>query len=202
MRRHHGIWLVVLLAAALGAAAVGVHGSSAAQSRPSARASTLDATYSCRVSRLHYASLYASATLPPVKGKPQPGVLGLTTGTKSVTKNGTTTTVSQVSISAAKDSLRVDKSSCRRVKQQIPLKSKGIPGPPTTATPTFRGFINEQCPTAARVLVRLHLKLTDATPTHALLAIRNDNAKRHPIAFFNWSPRKVTAYTGTSCLSS
>lgn len=84
---------------------------------------------------------------------------------------------------------------------QIPLKPKGL-GLLVTLTPHHQGFDNEQCGTAARVLVRLRLTSTAGTPTHALLAVRNDNAKKRPIAFYNWSPDKVNVYTGKSCTSS
>ena len=202
MGYRRGIWILGLLAAALGAAAVGVHASSAAPTRAASPASTLDKTFSCRVRRQHFVNLSASATLPPVNGQRQPGGLYVTTVQKTHEQNGATVTLTQVSLSARKNSLRIDTAICRRVKHQIPLKPKGLPGGPlVTLTPHHQGFDNEQCGTAARVLVRLRLTTTAGTPTHALLAVRNDNAKKRPIAFYNWSPDKVR-YTGNSCTSS
>jgi hypothetical protein len=52
------------------------------------------------------------------------------------------------------------------------------------------------------VLVRLRLTTTNQIPSHALLAVRNDDAKRRPIAFYNWSPKKLSLYTANSCTSS
>ena len=202
MRHRRGIWILGLLAAALGAAAVGVHASSAAPTRAASPASTLDKTFSCRVRRQHFVNLSASATLPPVNGQRQPGGLYVTTVQKTHEQNGATVTLTQVSLSARKNSLRIDTAICRRVKHQIPLKPKGLAGPLVTLTPHHQGFDNEQCGTAARVLVRLRLTITAGTPTHALLAVRNDNAKKRPIAFYNWSPDKVNVYTGNSCTSS
>lgn len=202
MRRRHGIWVVGLLAAVLGVTAVGVHASSAAPTRATARIRTLDKTFSCRVRRQHYVDLYASVTLPPIGGQPQAGVLVLTTGVKTIRQNNAVETVSQIGIQAKKNSLRIDESSCVRVKQQIPLTRKGISGPPTTATPTLGGHDNEQCGTTARVLVRLHLTTTNRTPSHALLAIRDDDVTRQPIAFYNWSPRRFSVYTGNTCVGS
>ena len=66
MRGRRAIWIVGLLLAALGAAAVGVHASSAAPTGPITHASTFDKTFSCRVRRQHFVNLYAGATLPPV----------------------------------------------------------------------------------------------------------------------------------------
>ena len=188
-----------LLATAVGAAAIGAHASSAASSRATTAASTLDKTYSCRVSRQRSVSLYASVTLPPVDNQPQPGGLYVTTGVRTLTNNGTTTTVAQVSLQAAKNGLKIDTKSCRRAKHQIPLKPKGLPGPPSTATPTLFGHINAQCTTTARVLVRLRLTTTNHTPSRALLAIRDENARNRPIALFRWSPQKLSAYTAKTC---
>jgi hypothetical protein len=200
MHARRGIWIVGLLVAALGGAAVGVHASSAA---PATRASTTsDATYSCRVRSQHFINLDASVTLPPVDNRRQPGVLVLTTGVKTVTRDGTTTTVSQVGLRAVKKGVKIDKSSCSRVKRRIPLKRKGLSGPPITVTTTHQGYDNEQCGTKARVLVRLRLTTTNQIPSHALLAIRNDDARRRPVAFYNWSPRKFTVYIGNNCTSS
>jgi len=199
MRRRRGIWIVGLLAAALGATAVGVHATSAAPTRARNFASAFDKTYSCRVSRQRSVRLYASVTLPPVDNRPQPGGLFVTTGVRTVTQNGTTTTVSQVSLQATKNSLRIDTKSCRRMKHQIPLNPKGLPSPPTTVTPTVTGRVNAQCATTARVLVRLRFTQTNHTPSHAVLAIRNENAKSQPVAFFRWSPSKLSVYTAKSC---
>jgi hypothetical protein len=66
-------------------------------------------------------------------------------------------------------------------------------------TPTLSGHDSQQCGTTGRVLVRLRLTTTNHTPTHALLAIRNDNANHRPIAFYNWTPHKVNVYVGKTC---
>lgn len=199
MRRRHGIWIVGLLAAALGAA-VGVHASSAAPTRASANTSTFDKTFSCRVRRQQFVNLTGSANLPSTNGQRQPGGLYLTTVQKTREQNGALVTLTQVSLSARKNSLRIDMSTCRRVKQQIPLKPKGLPGPPITLTPHHQGFDNERCGATDRVLVRLQFKTTNGVPSHALFAVRNDSAKRRPIAFYKWSPDKVSVYTANNCV--
>jgi hypothetical protein len=201
VRPRHGICIVGVLAAALGAAAVSVHASSAASARATALTSTIDKTYSCPVRRQHFVEIFATVTYPPVNNQPQPGVLALTTVVKTINHNGTQETFSQLSLQARKNSLRIDESSCRRVKQQIPLTRKGLPGPPLVATSNRVGNDNLNCGTTARVLFRLRLKLTNGTPIHALLAIRNQKANSRPVAFYNWSARKVSAYLGKSCVS-
>jgi hypothetical protein len=201
MSRRRAIWFVGLLAAALGAAGVGVHASSAARTGAAGPATT-DATYSCRVRREHFIDISGSVTLPPANGRQQPGVLVLTTGVKTITRNGVTITPSQLGLRAVKNGLKIDKKACQRVKRTIPLKPKGLSGPPITVTPTHQGFDSERCGTKARVLVRLRLTTTNQIPSHALLAVRNDDAKRRPIAFYNWSPKKLSLYTANSCTGS
>ena len=200
MAIRRGLWIAGLLAASLGSAIAGVHVSSAASTRTVVGASTIDSTYSCAVRKQHYVDFNAGVSFTPANSKPAPGFLVLTTVTKTIKKNGTVENISQVSLQAVKNSLRIDKSTCRRVQQQISLKPKGLGGSPETATPTFNQYINARCTTAARVLVRLQLQTTNGTPTHALLAVRNENAKSRKVALYNWSPRKITAYLGNSCV--
>ena len=200
MHVRRGIWIAGLLVTALGAAAAGVHASSAAPALATGT-STTDATYSCRVRSQHFVNLSASVTLPPIDNRRQPGVLVLTTGVRTVTRDGTTTTVAQVGLRAVKKGVKIDKSSCSRVKRRIPLKRKGLSGPAITVTPTHQGFDSERCGTKARVLVRLRLTTTNQIPSHALFAVRNDDSRRRPVAFYNWSPRKFTLYIG-NCTSS
>jgi hypothetical protein len=199
MHRRHGISIFGLLATIV-AAGVAVQASFAASNRAASSASTIDATYSCSVSSQHNVVLYGGVTLPPANGQAQPGVFAVTTGTKSVTKNGTTTTKSQIGFSARKNSLKIDKSSCQRVNKKIALTRKGLSGPPTTATPHLYGHVNMSCGTAAKVLVRFRLTLEAGAPTQALVAMRNENAKNRPVAFYAWSPRKITAYTANNCV--
>lgn len=202
MHRRPGIWIVGLLAVVFGAAAVGVHASSAAPTRATIGRVTLDRTYSCRVRKQHFINVGASVTLPPVQNQPQPGLISVTTVQKTIKqKSGVTVSVAQLGFSTKKNSLKVDTSTCRRVKQRIPLRSKGLPGPPITVTPTLFGHDFEQCGTAARVLIRLQLKTTAGVPTQALLAIRNANTRHRPIVFYDWSTRKFNVYTANSCRS-
>jgi hypothetical protein len=124
----------------------------------------------------------------------------VTTVTKTRKVNNAVETLTQMSVSASQNSLRIDTKTCSRVKQQIPLKQKGLSGP-ITVTPSQFGHDNEQCGTAGRVLVRLRVVSTNHTPTKALLAIRNQNSSHRPVAFYNWTPHKVNVYIGGTCHS-
>jgi hypothetical protein len=197
MRGRRGLWVVGAAAAAIGAA-VGVHASSASPGGVGVGAGTTNATYSCLVGEQRSVNVYGSVTLPPQDGRKQPGLLVVTTGAKTSTKNGVTTTVSQVGVGAKKHGLKIDTSSCTRVKHQISLKPKGL-GSPTTATRNLFGHITADCSARSRVLVRLLLTTKAGVPAHALLAVRNTDAKRRPLAFYEWTPSKVTAYSAASC---
>src|SRR5262245_40276416 len=126
MRGRHYVWIVGLLMAAFGAAALGVHASSAAPIRTGTAASTLDKTFSCRVRKEHFINLSTTVTVPPVDNRPQPGGLFVTTVDKTRKVNNGVETLTQLSLSATKNSLRIDTSTCTHVKQQIPLKAKGV----------------------------------------------------------------------------
>ena len=195
--RRGSIWIVGVAAAAV-AAALGVHASSAAPGGAGVGAAASNATYSCVVGQQRSVNVYGAVTLPPQDGRKQPGFLVLTTGAKTSTKNGVTTTVSQVGVGAKKNGLKIDKSSCSRVKHQIPLKPKGL-GYPTTATRNLFGHISADCAARSHVLVRLLLKTKAGIPAHALLAVRNTDAKKRPLAFYDWTPGKVIAYSAASC---
>ena len=49
------------------------------------------------------------------------------------------------------------------------------------------------------MLVRFRISMTAGTPDRALVAVRKDNAKGRTLAFFEWSPNKVTDYLAGSC---
>jgi hypothetical protein len=200
MRRFHRGSIIALVAAAIAGvlAVAGAHPSSAARARTT---STFDKTYSCKVRKQHYFTLWAGTTLPAANGQPEaPGALVLTTVDKSVTKKGVTTSITQMSLQDQKNSLRIDKADCKPVSKSIALSPKGLPKPPESATPSYRGHVNVRChTTTGHVLVRLHLSLSSGTPTLAALAIRNADKKKKPVVFAHWSPKKVTAYLGGAC---
>ena len=62
------------------------------------------------------------------------------------------------------------------------------------------GSVNGRCSTARRVLVHLKITMENGKPEKALVALRNDNEKRKPIAFYRWSPSKIVGYLGNSCV--
>jgi hypothetical protein len=191
-RRWFGVAVVVVAVTLTVVANVGA--------APASSTRVVDRTYSCKVRPARYIDLETSVTLPPENGRPRPGQVRVTTVKKGIERNGMTFYVPQVFFEEKKESLDVDRATCRRSSRRVPLKSAGLPTPGETATPTHTGSVNGRCSTAKRVLVHLKLTLTNGKPEKALLAVHNDNEKSKPIVFYRWSPSKIVGYLGNSCV--
>jgi hypothetical protein len=171
-----------------------------AAAAPASSTRVVDRTYSCKVRPARYIDLESSVTLPPENGQPRPGQVRVTTVKRGIQRNGITFYVPQVFIEEKKDSFEVDRSACRPSSRRVPLKPTGLPTPGETATPSHTGSINGRCSTAKRVLVHLKITMENARPEKALVALRNDSEKSKPVAFYRWSPSKIVAYLGTTCV--
>jgi hypothetical protein len=171
-----------------------------AAAAPASSTRVVDRTYSCKVRPARYIDLESSVTLPPENGQPRPGQVRVTTVKRGIQRNGITFYVPQVFIEEKKDSFEVDRSACRPSSRRVPLKPTGLPTPGETATPSHTGSINGRCSTAKRVLVHLKITMENARPEKALVALRNDSEKSKPVAFYRWSPSKIVAYLGPTCV--
>lgn len=194
MQLRRGVGVAIVVAAVTVAAAANVGAA------PASSTQVVDRTYSCKVRPARYIDLETSVTLPPANGQPRPGQVRVTTVKKGIQRNGITFYVPQVFFEDKKASLDVDRAACRRSSRRVPLKTTGLPTPGETATPTHTGSVNGRCTTAKRVLVHLKLTMQNGKPEKALLAIRNDNEKSKPVAFYRWSPSKIVGYLGNSCV--
>jgi hypothetical protein len=181
-------------------AAVAVTVATSVGPAPASSTQVVDRTYSCKVRPARYIDLETSVTLPPENGQPRPGQVRVTTVKKGIERNGITFYVPQVFFEEKRNSLDVDRPTCLRSSRRAPLKTAGLPTPGETATPTYMGSVNGRCSTARRVLVHLKITMENGKPEKALVALRNDNEKRKPIAFYRWSPSKVVGYLGNSCV--
>ena len=105
----------------------------------------------------------------------------------------------QVVFKDVKNSLKVDQPVCRPSSRQVVLKPAGL-ALFQTVTTHFMGHLNGNCPTRVqRVLVHFRITMTAGTPQRALFAVRKGDAKGRPLAFFKWSPDKITGYLAKSC---
>jgi hypothetical protein len=184
--------VIVTAAAAVAVAATATARTSpASATRARASAQVVDKTYSCRVWRQHPFYFGTQVRLPATaSGGAQPGLASVTTAHNHAF---------QVVFKDVKNSLRVDTSICRPSSRRVPLKPAGL-SLYQTVTPHFVGHLNGNCPThVKRVLVHLRVTMTNGTPERALFAVRKGDAKGRPLAFFRWSPDKITGYLAKSC---
>jgi hypothetical protein len=183
--------IVIVAAAAAVAAAATAYTAVASTTEARAGAQVVDKTYSCSVWRKHPFYFGTQVRLPATaSGGAQPGLASVTTAHDHAF---------QVVFKDVKDSLRVDKSVCRSSSRRVPLKPSGL-ALYQTVTPHFAAHINGNCPTRVkRVLVHFRVTMTSGTPQRALFAVRKDDATGRPLAFFTWSPDKITGYLAKSC---
>jgi hypothetical protein len=156
-----------------------------------AGAQVVDKTYSCRVWRQHPFYFGTQVRLPATaSGGAQPGLASVTTANDHAF---------QVVFKDVKNSLKVDNSVCRPSSRRVALKPAGL-ALFQTVTTHFMGHLNGNCPTRVqRVLVHFRIAMTGGTPQRALFAVRKGDARGRPLAFFKWSPDKITGYLAKSC---
>jgi len=183
--------IVIVAAAAAVAATATAYTAHASATQAPAGAQVVDKTYSCRVWRQHPFYFGTQVRLPATaSGGAQPGLASVTTANDHAF---------QVVFKDVKNSLKVDKPVCRPSSRRVPLKPAGL-ALNQTVTTHFAGHLNGNCPTHVnRVLVHFRITMTAGTPQRALLAVRKGDAKGRPLAFFKWSPDKITGYLAKSC---
>lgn len=111
---------------------------------------------------------------------------------------GGTESVAQLSFGSASKGLRIDAALCKRSSARVPLHSSRL-GAGQTVTSNFQGFFSSRCPSARRVLVRIHLQKKNDLPVHAQIAVVSDNAKKSPIANIAWNPTRITYFLAGGC---
>ncbi len=182
---------ISIVAGAAAAAAAGAFAAPAGATRAHAGTQVVDRTYSCR-SAPHPDFIFGAQVRLPPGGQ-------VAAGPAMATVTTANDHAFQVVFKDVKNSLRVDKSVCRPSSRRVALKPAGL-ALDQTITRNAGGQMSGKCPThAKRVLVHFRVSLTAGTPKQALLAVRKDSAKGHQLAFFKWSPRKISDYLAESC---
>ena len=182
---------VAIVAAAVAAAATASAFAAPAGAARHAGAQVVDRTYSCR-NAPHRVFFYGAQVRLPPGGQVAagPAMASVTTAADHAF---------QVVFKDVKNSLRVDRSVCRPSSRPVALKPSGL-ARDQTVTPSYAGHSSGKCPThTKRLLVRFRIAMSRGTPARAVLAVRQDRAKGRPLAFLNWSPRKITDYVAESC---
>jgi hypothetical protein len=183
--------IAIVAATAAVAATATAYTSPASATRSRASAQVVDKTYSCRVWRQHPFYFGTQVRLPATaSGGAQPGLASVTTAHNHAF---------QVVFKDVKNSLKVDRSVCSPSTRRVALKPGGL-ALYQTVTPHFVGHLNGNCPTRVkRVLVHFRVTMTNGTPERALFAVRKDAKGGKPLAFFKWSPDKISGYLAKSC---
>ena len=186
-------WRRILIATAAVAAAVGAsaYAAPASVTMVHAGGQVVDRTYSCR-NAPHRVFFFGTQVRLPPGGQVAagPAMASVTTAANHAF---------QVVFKDVKNSLRVDRSVCRPSLRRVALKPSGL-ARDQTVTPSYAGHSSGKCPThTKRLLVRFRIAMSRGTPERAVLAVRQDRAKGRPLAFLNWSPRKITDYVAESC---
>ena len=189
----HPSWsrIVIVAAAAAVAATATAYTARASATQAPAGEQVVDKTYSCHVWRQHPFYFGTQVRLPATaSGGAQPGLASVTTANDHAF---------QVVFKDVKNSLKVDQPVCRPSSRQVVLKPAGL-ALFQTVTTHLVGHLNGNCPTRIkRVLVHFRITMTAGTPQRALFAVRKGDAKGRPLAFFKWSPDKITGYLAKSC---
>ena len=179
------IVVVACTATLLGAAPAALSGTGA-----------IDLTYSCAVKfgpHPHYVDISANAKTP--QGNAAYGFVF--TALKVRDKQF----IPQLHFDSAAKSLTIDASLCRRSTKAVPLPPSNSSLPSGgTITVNFGGVMNERCSSAGRVLVRARLQQGSHGATHVQLAVANDDARKRPLAYVNWTPTRVVYSTAASCV--
>jgi hypothetical protein len=190
MQPSWGRIAIVAGAAAVAATASALAPPAGATGAP-AGAQVVDKTYSCLAKPRRLFFVGAQVRLPP-GGQVQAGPAMATVTTADDHRF-------QVVFKDVKNSLKVDKSVCRPSSHRVALKPGGL-ALDQTVTRNFVGHITGKCPVRTkRVLVHFRVSLTGGSPSEALFAVRKDSTKGKPLAFFKWSPRKISDYLAESC---
>jgi hypothetical protein len=183
--------IVIAAGAVAAASAASAFAAPAGVTRTHAGARVVDKTYSCLAKPRRLFFFGTQVRLPPGGQVPaEPAMATVTTAADHAF---------QVVFKDMKNSLKVDKSVCRPSSHRLALKPAGLTLD-QTVTPQFGAHITGKCPVhTKRVLVHFRVSMTGGTPARALLAVRQDSAKGRPLAFFKWSPRKISGYLAKNC---
>jgi hypothetical protein len=199
--------LAAIVAAAVAISVVAAASVLAAQTlRSSATGKTavVDRTIACRVAPTH--AVYVSGSVDihvdannTNTARFYPGVASVTTWPRYATPNDTRSAIlGQLSINSAEKGITVDPLRCRTSRQSVPLRPAGLPSNGTD-TAHFLGGTYRVCAGAGRVFVHYRVTEVGGMPQKAQVAVRSDNRRTTPLAYIDWTPKRVTTFTPTTC---
>lgn len=197
--RVASISLAAVAASAVAAAAVLAGVAARAGAGPTV---VIDRTISCRVAPTHavYLSAWVTRQNPyePPPGQVAPGLVGVTTWPR-VNPSNRNDLVAQFAFNAAESDVHVDSMQCGRTRSTVRFGPARL-SPNGTDTRTFVGGIDQVCTGSPRVLIHYRIVETSGLPRTAQVGIRDDSARATPLAYVEWSPKRVTTFTNGNCV--
>lgn len=190
--------------AVVAVAAASVLAASSGGPSTSGKTTVVDRTISCQVAptRQVYVDAWVTRHVGAEQNNPArdlPALVGVATWPRYAKPNDTRSAiVGQFGFNAANKGLVVDGVRCRTSHERVPLRPGDLPAN-GTATASFKGGIGQLCPAAGRVLVHYRVNQTGGIPQRAQVAIRDDDKRLTPLAYIDWTPKRVTTFTPNSC---
>lgn len=203
-RRWRLTSLALGAAAAAALAAASVLAATSGHSVASGKTTVVDRTISCRVAATHQVYVDALVTIHQAAEQNNPAYVfpanvGVATWPRYAKPNDTQSAIlGQFGFKATKKGVTVDRLRCKTSAKRVPLRAAGLPSNGTN-TESFKGGIRQLCPARPRVLIHYHVTEAGGLPQKAQVAVRNDNARRTPIAYIDWTAKRVTSFTPISC---
>jgi hypothetical protein len=198
--------LTSMAAAAVTVSAVAAASVLAAQTLHSSateKTAVVDRTISCQVAPTHAVYVAASVEIHVIASLTNPArvipaVVGVTTWPRYATPSDRSVILGQLNFSAAVKGLTVDPLRCRTSRKSVALRPAGLPSN-GTHTASFLGGTYRVCRGASRVLVRYRVTEVGGLPQKAQVAVRNEDRRAKPLAYIDWTTKRVTTYTLAGC---
>jgi hypothetical protein len=202
-------WRLTAIAAAAVAisvvAAASVLGAQTLRSSATGKTTVVDRTIACRVAPTH--AVYVSGSVDIHASADHnnparfyPGVASVTTWPRYATPNDPRSAIlGQFTLNGSEKGITVDPLRCRTSRNSVALLPAGLPSNGTD-TASFLGGIQRVCDGAGRVLVHYRVTEVDGVPQQAHVAVRDDNRRAKPLAYIDWTTKRVTTYTPAACL--
>jgi hypothetical protein len=200
--------LTSMAAAAVAISAVAAASVLAAQTRHSSatgKTTVVDRTISCQVAPTHAVYVAASVDIhaSPDHNNPArffPALVGVTTWPRYATPNDPRSAIlGQLALNGSEKGITVDPLRCRTSRNSVALLPAGLPSNGTD-TASFLGGVQRVCDGAGRVLVHYRVTEVDGVPQQAHVAVRDDDRRAKPLAYIDWTTKRVTTYTPAACL--
>lgn len=199
-----------LTSLALGAAAVSalaaasVLAATSGHSAASGKTSVVDRTISCQVAPTHQVYVGAWVTIHRAADQNNPAYVfpasvGVTTWQRNANPSDPRSPlIGQLAFNSSKKGIFVDRLRCAGSRRHVPLGSAGLPSNGTN-TESFKGGIQQVCRSVTRILIHYRVTEVGGRPRQAKVAIRSDNARMTPLAYVDWTPKRVTSFTPINC---